>query len=685
MKIWLLTTEFPPGFGGGIATYSAITANLLIEHGHEVTVFVVDEAQESMHITDKGHVRIVRFQNTSSPSLTALGYGPLLSYHYAHWVEFMIRRDGPPDIIESQDYSGIAAHLLQRKRTLDPVFQRIPIIVTSHSPKFLLDSIDQAPVYQFPGYWIGEMERFSLKAADGVISPSHYLREALLREMGEINPEVIPNPYDLPDLIPHTGNSRLLYVGRLQYLKGILVLLETLSTLWDEGFPLGLDVVGGDNTFYPRRTMMRTYIEQRYHRYIASGQLCLRGPLPPQTVAAAYAQAYAVIVPSYFENFPYVALEAMAQETVVLASNTGGQKEIIEHGGNGFLFSHDTLAATLNSLAVLDRQSRLDIGRRARQEVRRYANPETVYERKMGYFEEVRRARKDSHRFPFVRPAGQTPIITPAHNNTVSVVVPYFNRGTILFDTLDSLAAIQDPALEILVVDDGSTDGMSIAALHQAMQRYPQIRVLRKAQGGLASARNFGAERASGTYLAFLDADDKVDPRYYPRALKIFEYYSNVSFVGAWVQYFGESNALRPTWNPEPPYALYQNPVNSSSLVYRTEHFMEYGLNDPTMEYGMEDYESMVRMLSRGCQGVVIPEPYFLYRIRADSMFRGFNPNNLNLLYQWVMDKNPGIYAQYQRELLLLLNANGPQYLVDNPGWPSHVSESRSSAFGRHL
>ncbi len=679
MKIWMLTTEFPPGFGGGIATYSAITANLLTAHGHDVTVFVVDDTQEALHISDTPHLRIVRFPNTPTPQLNALGYAALLSYHYAHWVEFMIRQDGPPDIIESQDYSGIAAHLLQRKRTLDPVFQDIAVVVTSHSPKFLLDGIDRAPVYQFPGYWIGEMERFSLKAADGIVSPSHYLRDALLRDMGEINPEVIPNPYDLPDLLPHTGNSRLLYVGRLQYLKGILLLLETLSTLWDNDFALGLDVIGGDNAYYPRHIMMRSYIEKRFARYLDSGQLRLLGPRPPRAVAQAYAQAYAVIVPSYFENFPYVALEAMAQAAVVLASDTGGQKEIIESGENGFLFSPGGLPSALRSLASLTRDERLAAGRNARRDISRFANPDAIYARKMAYFEYIQTHRVRSRRFPFVRPAAQTPIVSAPRNHLLSVVVPYFNLGSTLLETLGSLAVIQDPPLEILVVDDGSTEGMSIAALHQAMVRYPHITVLRKDQGGLSSARNFGAARARGEFLAFLDADDKVDPRYYPRALTILEYYTNVCFVGAWAQYFGKSDALWPTWNPEPPYALYHNPLNTSSLVYRTEQFLEYGLNDPDMEYGMEDYESMVRMLSRGCQGVVIPEPYFLYRIRADSMSRDFNPDNLNLLYQWVMDKNPGIYAQYHRELLLMLNANGPQYLVDNPGWPSRISESHGA------
>ncbi len=675
MKIWLLTTEYPPYFGGGIATYSHMTSELLQSRHHEVTVFVADNHVPDVHVQMEQNLRIVRFPNASGPHLENLGYAPRLSYHYALHAAAMIAREGPPDIIESQDFSGIAAHLLQRKRTLDPLFADVPVIVTSHSPKFLLDSVERAPLYRFPEYWVGEMERFSLSAADGVIVPSRYLRKCLMQELSMINPEVIPNPYIAPK--PSSGNlvPRLLYVGRMQYLKGTLVLLETLANMWDRGFAWPLDMIGGDSHYHPRNMSMKKYVEQRYEPYIRRGLLHIHGPVPPSRLPAAYRQAQAVIVPSLFENFPYVVIEAMASGAVVLASEHGGQQEIITDGENGYLFDETSLESQLLKAVAMSPARRQQMVARAGKDVARHTDPESVYQRKMAYFERVRESGRKSRQFPFIRPLGPTPMAPSQSNSLVSIVVPFYNLGTYLFDTIESLAQIQDPALEILVVDDGSTEAMSIAALHQVKQRYPQIEILRKSHEGLAAARNYGARRVRGAFLAFLDADDKVDPRYYRRALDILNAYDNVSFVGAWTQYFGESSALWPTWNPEPPYALYHNPLNTSSLICRTDHFLEYGLNDPEMEYGMEDYESMIRLLSRGCQGVVIPEPYFLYRTRADSMSRGFNADNLNLLYQWVMDKNPDLYAQYQRELILLLNANGPQYLMDNPGWATRVSE----------
>ncbi len=679
MKIWLLTTEFPPHFGGGIATYSDITSRIWTKHGHEVTVFVVDDTLEKIHLTTENLLRIFRFPNHSTPQLETLGYGARLSYHYAQWVRYFIEQEGPPDIIESQEFSGIASHLLQRKHTLDPIFRDLTVVITAHSPKFVLDPIDRAPSYTFPNYWLGEMERFSLRAACGTICPSNYLKDVLRRELNDFDATVIPNPYMISNPNSPDPGDHLLYVGRIQYLKGILLLLEALSKLWHRHYPLSLDVVGGDSFYHPRGMSMRSFIEGRYHTQIQEGKLILHGPVKPQELKGFYDRAKAVVLPSLFENFPYVAVESMAHGRVVLASDKGGQSDLIHHGINGWLFTQESLPQQLEALAQTSHAQIKAMGEQARRDIRDEVDPELVYGKKMTYFEHILESSTNSHHFPFIRPQmPQLSVHNPKNSFTsprLTIVIPYHNLGTYLMDTLDSLEAVRELCPEIIVVDDGSTDGLSIATLSRVRRLYPHIHVYRKANEGLAATRNYGAKIASSPYLAFLDADDMVDSRYYARSLEILDQYDNVSFVGAWSQYFEDSQALWPAWNPEPPYALYHNPLNTSALVFKTEHFLQYGLNDPQMEYGMEDYESMIRLLAHGCSGVVIPEPYFLYRVRKDSMSRGFNMVNLMLLYQWVIEKNPEFYARYHKDLLLLLNANGPQYLMDNPTWPTRVHD----------
>ena len=93
----------------------------------------------------------------------------------------------------------------------------------------------------------------------------------------------------------------------------------------------------------------------------------------------------------------------------------------------------------------------------------------------------------------------------------VSVVVPVFNTESYLRKCLDSITSQTLEDIEIIVVDDGSTDGCpSILAEYE--KRDPRIRMIRQPNFGLAAARNQGIEAAEGLYVAFVDSDDYVHP-----------------------------------------------------------------------------------------------------------------------------------------------------------------------------
>ncbi len=93
-------------------------------------------------------------------------------------------------------------------------------------------------------------------------------------------------------------------------------------------------------------------------------------------------------------------------------------------------------------------------------------------------------------------------------NTKVSAIIPVFNRAETLIRALDSVAAQTRPPDEVIVVDDGSTDGVEeIIARH-----YPGVRVIRQANAGVSSARNRGIAAASGEWIALLDSDDEWRP-----------------------------------------------------------------------------------------------------------------------------------------------------------------------------
>ena len=103
--------------------------------------------------------------------------------------------------------------------------------------------------------------------------------------------------------------------------------------------------------------------------------------------------------------------------------------------------------------------------------------------------------------------------------DTISVIVPAYNIGPYLGRSLDSLLAQTCPNLEIIVVDDGSSDNTA-----EVMQDYAgksdKIRIFFKENGGVTSARLLGVKVSTGDWIAFMDGDDYVEPQMYGRLLE---------------------------------------------------------------------------------------------------------------------------------------------------------------------
>jgi glycosyltransferase involved in cell wall biosynthesis len=109
----------------------------------------------------------------------------------------------------------------------------------------------------------------------------------------------------------------------------------------------------------------------------------------------------------------------------------------------------------------------------------------------------------------------------------VSVVIPTYNRAALVTQAIDSVLAQTLTAIELIVVDDGSTD-----PTREALAPYAgRIRYVRRTNGGAAAARNSGIAAARGELLAFLDSDDLFEPRMLEAALCTFERYPQAGGV----------------------------------------------------------------------------------------------------------------------------------------------------------
>ena len=102
-----------------------------------------------------------------------------------------------------------------------------------------------------------------------------------------------------------------------------------------------------------------------------------------------------------------------------------------------------------------------------------------------------------------------------------SVVIPVYNVKDYLPKCIDSVLAQDFEDYEVILIDDGSTDGESGAICDRYAAAHPErIRAIHKPNGGVGEARNVGIEAAQGEYLIFIDSDDYIAPRHVPRSCR---------------------------------------------------------------------------------------------------------------------------------------------------------------------
>ncbi|RYY28601.1 MAG: glycosyltransferase [Chitinophagaceae bacterium] len=693
MKYWILTTEYPPLFGGGISTYCYEASRMHADFGDEVTVFIPDDKVADYESKTDAGIRVITFNSNRSKLANHMGYVPRLSFEFAAILKHIIDVEGKPDFIEAQEYLAIAYYTLQFKLLKYSSFEGIPVILVLHSPAFLYLYYNREGIYEFPNYWTGELEISCIRAADHLVAPSQYIVDEIKKHISldGVNVTVIRNPFHfqktdtshLPGTSPgitEIKRDRIVFYGKLSPQKGVFEMFQYFKRLWDEGETHLLNVVGGtEKVYYPEMKTMGQLIEDRYATYIRKGLVKFTGKVSPSEKDRILADAHVVLIPSLNDNLPYAAIEAMGLGKVILASVQGGQSELLTNDINGFLFDHeqpDTFADQLKLILSLGNNRLNEIGAAAARSIRDQLAYDRIYQIKSQLLAGLKSEQKGRF-FPYTRPLAVPDRIVPmTHaNGLLSVVIPYYNMGDYIDACVASVLECSYSNIEIIIVDDGSTEVAGKSELDK-WRKHSRVVVETKPNAGLAHTRNYGASKAKGSFLAFLDADDTVAPDYYSKALKVLYEYDNVSFVGCWVQFFGTKSDIWPTWNPEPPYILLHNTMNSSALVYKKAAFIDAGINDKKVDYGLEDYGSIISLLNSGYRGVVLPETLFNYRIRPDSMYRSLTRYKAMYSHQYLAATYPSLYQHYATDIFSLMNANGPSFAYDNPSFGMRVTST---------
>jgi D-inositol-3-phosphate glycosyltransferase len=377
---------------GGMNVYVRESARALGRMGVEVDVFTRSQDPAIRRIVPLGdNARVIHLPAGPQRPMPREVVHQHLPEFVAGIDAFRESEDLAYDLVHAHYWlSGVAGLELRRR-------WGIPLVQMFHTLGRLKNSVARAPGELEPELRIGEETRV-IGAVDRIVAANSVERAHLVWYYGAAAERiaVIPCGVDTElfqpmgaatakDLLGLPPGPMLLYVGRLQPIKGLETLLEAMCHL-DPG--ARLLIVGGDQD--EPENGHGEYLRGRVVALGLQERVRFLGAQPQERLRLFYAAADATVMPSYYESFGMVALEAMACGSPVVASRVGGLTTTVRDGVTGYLVTEGDAAALAERLAAVlaDPRLRDRLGREATRWAAEHRWP-CVAERVCGLYAEL--------------------------------------------------------------------------------------------------------------------------------------------------------------------------------------------------------------------------------------------------------------------------------------------------------
>jgi glycosyltransferase involved in cell wall biosynthesis len=210
----------------------------------------------------------------------------------------------------------------------------------------------------------------------------------------------------------------------------------------------------------------------------------------------------------------------------------------------------------------------------------------------------------------------------------VSVIMPVYNGGSYLRSAIKSVLAQTHPHVELIAVDDGSTDGSRMVLADFAAQHPDRVRVFAQIHAGAAAARNRAFAESRGHWLAFLDQDDLWEPHRLATQLAAVQpgddlIHSECRIID------GTGRTVRPQFSTEPcelhatlGRAIRHNPIYVLTVLVRREAVQRVGYLDPANRFGTDEYHLRLKLLATGSRCRYLGETLASYRVHGGNTSR---------------------------------------------------------------
>ncbi|HEX6569281.1 MAG TPA: glycosyltransferase [Acidimicrobiales bacterium] len=566
------------------------------------------------------------------------------------------------DAAEFSQHGAEGFTAIRAKRTLGR-FPDTRLVVCLHAPRDLARQVTGYGTTDFGEEIRSFAEDYCVAHADTVVAPTaslaDYVEERFSRTAVRVPYPLVGTPTaESEPVVPRDrGLAELLYVGPLSPAKGADLFVEVAAHVAALEPRFRFAMVGPDTPSDPFGGSYRAHLAARTPPDVAA-RLDVR-PLPPGGDPGRALPPFSLcLFPARRDDSPYALLDAMRRRAAVLVSGSGGMAELVEDGETGLVVDvtdpHAVARTVLGLHADAATVERLGSG--ARRAALRRGAPD-AYRARMAA---VHGARPPSRPR---RPGPDRPL--------VSVVVPVFDQVRYVRETVTSVRDSHYDNLEVVVVDDGSTDPRArdeLGALGDV------VVVSHATNRGVAAARNTGVAASSGRFVMPLDGDDLIDPSYVPKALDALLRNPELAYVGCYSRNFGLLDTTYVPVGHVPNLMLFLHTDGRCTKLFARDALDRVGGYDENLP-AFEDWDLYLSLAAQGDSGDVLPEQLFFYRRHREStVFTWSNDKRIELL-QFLVRKHRRLLAdRYEAVVLNLLHL-----------WKTYYEVSESVMLQRRL
>ena len=626
MKHLIISREYPPAAypPGGIGTYVANIARLLAEKGE--TVHVIGQrwhgASASRESFVDGRLVVHRIGDADLPPHANAAEGARFarerdglkktdfpqqwfSWHAALLAERLIAQEGI-DVIEAQEWEAPLYHLLLRRKLGLGAVRIPPCIVHLHSASTFIRRYQGASDTPRAYPTMARMEAFCIQAADAHLCPSQYYAaqaEAYFH-LPTDSVRVIPLPVGSIPFIQRSAKTwergSICFVGRLEPRKGIIEWMAAAERVAKAVPEVRFDFVGAD-TWGLRPLLERRLAPELRRRFR------FHGSKPRDGVLAHLAKARAAAVPSRWENFPNVCLEAMRTGLPVISTRLGGMVQLVEDGRTGWLTPDtgvagmtDGLVEALGRCLATPATERAAMGLAASQTVSRICDNDTVVSAHLDYRAAVadRGAQPRTASFrPGPAPSGRPPAAAaPPSGAAIVIRAP--------------LARDAEPVLHMLKRQTLSPSAIAVVCAGPDCPAAREAGILHLHRPALQGAAAWNAghdalrDHKPGFWL-FLDEHDRLAPTCLAHMQKILIDHPEVGLVAPWT--FRGQTTLEAPPIPELAHQLVRNEVSPATAIRDAALGAEPPFR-PGMPREFDIWDLANRVLLQGWAATPLPE-----------------------------------------------------------------------------